>query len=153
IRFAVRPDVDPFGLSPRWRKAYVYACECLLVLLFLHLRFNVPGLFPQVNARAWAFIIMGIAFAGVGLSELFRRWRLDVLSDPLQRTGVFLPLLPLLMFWLKPPAAVRDAVGGVVPGSQPLFAFFDQIPTHFGTYAVLWFLLGVLYAGLAAARR
>ncbi|MFL5339599.1 MAG: hypothetical protein ACJ8F7_05465, partial [Gemmataceae bacterium] len=153
ISFAVRPAIDPFGLTDRWRKSYVYACECLLVLLFLHLRFNVPGLFPPVQAQAWAFIIMGISFAGVGVSELFRRWDQPVLAEPLQRTGVFLPLLPLLMFWLKPPAAVREQVGGLIPGAQPLFAFFDQIPTHFGTYALLWFLLGLLYAGLAAARR
>src|SRR5262249_9529413 len=135
------------------RKSYVYACECLLVLLFLHLRFNVPGLFLPVKAQAWSFIIMAIAFVGVGLSELFRRWQQPVLAEPLQRTGLFLPLLPLLLFWLKPLISVREQVARVIPGAQPMFAFFDQIPTHFGTYALVWFLLGVLYAWLAAARR
>src|SRR5262249_29287283 len=153
IAFAVKPWIDPFGLPERWRTAYVYGSEILLVLLFLHVRFNIPRLFPQVNAQIWAFVIMGIAFVGVGLAELFKRFRLEVLSGPLRRTGVFLPVLPLLMFWLKPPAAVRVWLGDLVTGSVPLMNFFDQIPTDFGTYSILWFLFGLLYAWVAVSRQ
>lgn len=47
---------------------------------------------------------MVIAFVVVGLAELFERRKLDVLATPLRRTGVLLPLIPLLAFWAKPPA-------------------------------------------------
>ncbi len=153
IAFAVRPEIDPFRVPGRWRSGYVYATEVLLVILFLHLRFNVPGMFPSINAQLWAFVIMAIAFIGVGLSELSRRFRLDVFVHPLQRTGLFLPLLPLLMFWMKPPQALREPIISVFPGSKPLLGFFDQIPTDFGNYSMLWFLFGLLYAWLAISRQ
>jgi len=38
------------------------------------------------------------AFVGVGLAELFRRQNSLVLAKPLQDTGAFLPLLPVLGF-------------------------------------------------------
>jgi hypothetical protein len=153
LTFVIRPWTDPFGLPDRYRPAYVYAAELLLVFLFLNIRLNVPWLFPPVSAKAWAFIIMGIAFLGVGLAEMLKRLRLPMLAGPLERTGLFLPALPLLMFWLKPPAAIRDRVGDAVPGMIPLLSFFDQIPTDFGGYAALWLLAGLLYSWLAFVKR
>ncbi|HLW67906.1 MAG TPA: hypothetical protein VKS79_21495, partial [Gemmataceae bacterium] len=153
IAFAVKPWLDPFGLPESGRKLYVYGAELLLMLLFLHVRFNVPGLFPPVPATIWPFLVMAIAFIGVGLSEFFRRYDLPVLSEPLQRTGVFLPLLPLLMFWLKPPAALREPLEANIPGLVPLMKYFDSMPHHFGSYALLWFLVGMLYAWLAVTKR
>jgi hypothetical protein len=96
---------------------------------------------------------MGIAFAGVGLSELFRRRRLPVLAEPLQWTGIFLPLLPLLAFWVRPPAGLLPFAREHVPGLVPLLAYLDRLPQNFGEYALLWFALGVLYAALALGRR
>ena len=153
ILFVVRPEVDPFRTPDRWREGYVYASEVLLVLMFLHLRFNVPGMFPKIEAQAWAFVIMAIAFIGVGLSELLRVLRLETFVRPLQRTGLFLPLLPLLMFWMKPPPSLREPIISVFPGSKPLLGFFDQIPTDYANYSILWFLFGLLYAGLAISRQ
>jgi hypothetical protein len=153
IAFAVKPWLDPFGLPESGRKLYVYGAELLLMLLFLHVRFNVPGLFPPVPATIWPFLVMAIAFIGVGLSEFFRRYHLPVLSEPLQRTGVFLPLLPLLMFWLKPPAALREPLEANIPGLAPLMKYFDSMPHHFGSYALLWFLVGLLYGWLAVTKR
>ena len=71
---------------------------------------------------------MALAYVGVGLGEYFHRRGLSVLAGPLQRTGLFLPLLPLLVFWLRPPLA-------------------------FHTHGLLWFLLSVLYALVAGSRR
>jgi hypothetical protein len=153
ILFAVRPQIDPFRLNNRRRPLYVYAAEALLVLLFLHLRFNVPGLFPAIRGQYWAFVVMAIAFVGVGLAELLRRKDLDVVAGPLQRTGVFMPLLPLLAFWLHPPEAVRAAVVGHFPGAAPLLKYLDQIPQTFDSYALLWLLFGLLYTVLAVSRR
>jgi tetratricopeptide (TPR) repeat protein len=143
--FAVAPGLDPLGLSERGRTLYVYAAEALLALAFVHVRLNVPELFGGWGVKYWAFIVMGIAFLGVGLSEFFERRKLPVLAIPLQRTGLFLPLLPLLAFWTGPLGA------RVISGPQA--AAMGGADLHFGRYAALWFSVSVLYALVAATRR
>ncbi len=96
---ALIPGRDPLGLTERGRTAYVYAAEVFLGLLFLHVRVTMPWLFTGFFARFWPFIVMLIAFGGVGLSEWFARRKRTVLSEPLGNTGVFLPLLPVIGYW------------------------------------------------------
>ncbi|HEY7315789.1 MAG TPA: hypothetical protein VH643_41045 [Gemmataceae bacterium] len=143
VRFAVVPGRDPFGLSERGRTIYVYAVELLLVLFFLHLRLTVPELFRGWLSRYWMFAAMMIAFAGVGLSEFFERRRLRVLAEPLQRTGVFLPLLPLLGFWVRP----------LAPTLPRLLQSLMQHNPGLNTYAKLWLLVCGLYAFVSLTRR
>lgn len=100
ILFALSPQHDPLGLSERGRMKYVYAAEVMLALLFLHIRLTLPWLFTGFIERYWPLAVMAIAYFGVVTSESFRRRKLLVLAQPLERTGVFLPLLPVLGFWL-----------------------------------------------------
>jgi hypothetical protein len=130
IAFAVLPGSDPFGLPERGRTFYVYAGEVLMVLLYAHLRLTMPQLFHHINLRYVPFLILGIAYLGVALSELFRRQGLRVLAEPLQNTGYFLPVIPVLAFWALP-----------APNQ------------HFADYALLWFLVGSLFAAVALVRR
>jgi hypothetical protein len=123
---AVVPGRDPLGLSERGRTIYVYVAEAMLALLFLHIRLSMPWLFRGFFTKYWPFIVVFIAFIGVGLSELFRRQRRDVLAEPLERTGALLPILPVLGFWLTPAQ---------------------------GHYSVLLLMVGVLYAALSVTRR
>jgi hypothetical protein len=126
VGFAVMPGQDPLGLSERGRKAYVYAAEVLFVLMFAHWRLTRPQVFQSsFFLHFWPFVVMGLAFAGVGLGELFARHRIPVLAEPLERTGVFLPMLPVLAFWVLEP----------------------------GNYALIWFLTGLLYALLSVTRQ
>jgi hypothetical protein len=151
--FAVVPGRDPLELSERGRTLYVYAAEVLLVLLLVHLRLNVPDLYPAYLGQYWTVVVMGVAFAGVGLSEWFQRQGLRVLADPLQRTGIFLPLLPLLAFLVTPPAAWRDGLGQAIPGTQPLMRYLAVLAGLYGRHALVWFLLGLLYTLVAVLRR
>jgi hypothetical protein len=144
IRFAVLPGRDPLGLSERGRTAYVYAAEVLLVLLFVHVRLNVPELFTGFAARYWTLLVMLIAYASVGLGEFFERRRLSVLAEPLRRTGVFLPLVPLVGFWTGPLAA--DLVGGPFPAPPGPWLSLER-------YAILWFLVSGLYVFVATTQR
>ena len=153
IRFAVVPGRDPFGLSERGRTIYVYAVELLLVLLFLHIRLNVPELFRGWAGKYWTVIIMLIAFIGVGLSEFFERRKFRVLAEPLQRTGVFLPLLPLLAFWAKPPAPLMHFADANAPGLRPMLGYLEKLPQHFDSYAFLWLLVCALYGLVSLTRR
>ena len=100
VLFALSPRHDPLSLSERGRMRYVYAAEVMLALLFLHIRLTLPWLFTGFIERYWPLAVMVIAYLGVVTSESLRRRKLLVLAQPLERTGVFLPLLPVLGFWL-----------------------------------------------------
>jgi hypothetical protein len=79
---------------------YVYAGEVMLALLFLHIRLTMPWLFTGFIERYWPLVVMSIAYFGVVTSEALRRRKLLVLAQPLERTGAFVPLLPVLGFWI-----------------------------------------------------
>jgi hypothetical protein len=148
IWFAVIPEHDPFALSENWRTKYVYTAEVLLALLFVHVRITAPHLFVSGN---WPLVVLAIAFVGVGLSELFQRLRLPVLAIPLQRTGIFLPLLPLLAFWFQPTQSWLQVAAESAAGLPPLDAMLTQV--DFNRYALYWFLAGGVYLGVALTRR
>ena len=153
ICFAVAPSTDPYRLSEPRRPLYVYAAELLLLFLFVHIRLNVPELFGGVLTQFWPLLVMVIAFIGIGLSEFFDRSGLKVLSQPLKQTGVFLPLLPLLAFWIRPPQAVHDFLVRGFPALQPSLEPLMKLQPNFGRYALTWFALGLLYSWLASINR
>ncbi|WP_171471036.1 hypothetical protein [Frigoriglobus tundricola] len=152
LRFALKPDRDPFALRPARRTVYVYLAEALIVLFFAQIRFNVPELFRGELAKMWTFAVMALAYTGIGLAELFERKKIDVLALPLRRTGVLLPLVPLLAFWAKPPAFVSEFAQTTAPGLGPLLSYLEKLPQHFDTYAWLWFLAGGVYGLVALAK-
>ena len=115
---ALRSDWDPLKLSDRGRTVYVYAAELLGGLLALHLWLALPWLFQfGIVERYWMLIVMAIAAAGAGLSELFERRRLPVLSEPLARTALLLPLVPVVGFWFVDSANVSTKES-VLPASM-----------------------------------
>jgi hypothetical protein len=101
ISVALLPDRDPLSLTEDQRMWYVYTAEVVAALLFAHIYMTMPHLFSGFLSRYWAYIVVAIAFAGVGVGELFRRSGVRVLAEPLGRTGAFLPLLPALAFWAQ----------------------------------------------------
>jgi hypothetical protein len=123
---ALLPGRDPLGLSERGRTVYVYAAEGLAALLFLHIRVTMPWLFRGWFIQFWPLVVMVIAFVGVGLGEVFQRRQKRVLSEPLNNTGVLLPLLPVIGFWF-----VESRVN----------------------YSLLLLSIGVLYASLSVLRK
>jgi hypothetical protein len=93
-------------LSERKRINWVYIAEGLLAVAFIHLRLTEPQLFTGWLRPWWPLVIMLIAFVGAGAAELFQRQGRRVLSQPLWRTGIFLPLLPAIGWWLTPGLAI-----------------------------------------------
>jgi hypothetical protein len=126
IAFALSPDRDPFDLSERGRMNYVYGAEALTIVTILHARLTLPWFFGGFFLTWWPLIVMLLAFTGVGLGELFRRREKLVLAEPLERTGILLPILPVFGFW------VVDS----------------QI-----SYSNLLFLVGLFYGALSVMRR
>lgn len=135
LGFAAVPRWDPLGLTERGRTAYVYAAEALVALTGLHLWLTVPWLFDLgFVEKYWMLIVMAVAFVGAGLSELFHRRRMPVLSEPLRRTALLLPLAPAIGYWL-----MKGTTG------QTWF-LGDASPA-------LWFLMGLFYGFMAVNRR
>ena len=69
---------------------------------------------------------MLIAYFGVVTSEALRRHKLIVLAQPLERTGVFLPLLPVLGFWLASSEVDFSLVLFVVGGLYGLLSILRR---------------------------
>ena len=126
IYFAIKPEHDPLVLSESGRMKYVYVAEVLVALLFMHIRLTMPWLFTGFFAQYWPLVIVFIAFVGVGISEALRLQDVLVVSRPLERTGAFLPLLPVIGFWI-----IDSRVD----------------------YSLLLLVIGVLYASLSILRR
>jgi len=137
IVFAVMPGRDPFDLTQRGRTAYVYVAEALVGILCLHFGLTRPEWFRLgIVEQYWMLIVMAVAFGGEGLAEFFQRRKLPVLSEPLERTALALPLVPAVGFWFE--------------------SFFGHLPDAvFGlSYAspAMWLIVGLFY-GVMAARK
>ena len=153
LTFALSPERDVLRLSERGRTLYVYGAELLIVVLLVHIRLNVPYGIPREYGRYWVFAVMAVAFAGVGLSELFHRRGLKVLAGPLQRTAMFLPLLPVLAFLAHPLAEIRTAANDAAAGFHPFTRYLESLPSDPRMHAAIWFLFGLLYLVVALTRR
>ena len=146
VLFALSPAHDPLNLSQRGRMRYVYVAEIMLALLLLHARLTMPWLFTGFFERYWPIVIMAIAYAGVVASEALRRRKVLVLAQPIQRTGAFLPLLPVFGFWLAQSTVDYSLLLFVVGGLYGLLSILRR-SFAFGVVAAiagnggLWYLL------------
>ncbi len=135
ISLALLPDRGPLKLSEDGRMFYVYAAQVVAALLFAHIYLARPTLFSNYLRPFWPYIVMAIAFAGVGAGELFRRMNLRVLAEPFERTAAFLPLLPAIAFW-------------VISAENSLSYEANDI-----SYSLLLLIIGVLYVVLSVLRK
>lgn len=133
ILMAAIPKYDPFRLSLKRRMLYVYGSEIVLALLFLHIYLTLPELFRGYLLPYWPYIVIAIAFVGAGIGEFFERIGLKVLSEPLQRTGAFLPILPALGFWIH----------GASTQASPVV----------GDYSLVLLLISLVYVGMSIWRK
>ncbi|HEU4837561.1 MAG TPA: hypothetical protein VFS90_24235 [Pyrinomonadaceae bacterium] len=145
VLFAVSPKHDPLSLSERGRRRYVYAAEAMLALLFLHVRLTMPWLFTGFFERYWPLVVMSIAFFGVITSEALRRARLLVVAQPLERTGAFLPLLPVLGFWIASSEVDFSVLLFIVGGLYGLLSILRR-SFGFGLLAAVMGNAGLWYA-------
>src|SRR6185503_15574926 len=145
VLFAVSPNHDPLSLSERGRSRYVYAAEVMLALLFLHVRLTMPWLFTGFIERYWPLVVMSIAFFGVITSEVLRRAQVLVVAKPLERTGAFLPLLPVLGFWIASSEVDFSVLLFVVGGIYGLLSILRR-SFGFGLLAAVMGNAGLWYA-------
>ena len=156
------------------RSACVYGAEATLSLAFVHLRVTKPELFGGALAAYWPLILMAIAFAGVGAAEALRRRYDAVLVRPIEQSGIFLPVLPVLAFWAAPPRSVNFgqlllavaffyglvsalrrsfifAIVGVLAANGALWYLLKQMPGWgFSEHPQVWLIPGALAVLIAA---
>jgi hypothetical protein len=153
LRRALSPIEDKARLTDRARKLHVYLAEALLILVLLHLRLNIPGLFPRLSAHYWALIVMLVAYTGFGLGELCRRRGLHVLSGPLEQTAMLLPVLPLAAFLVRPLALVPIDEHGPFGALHLIPYYLSRLPDDYRLHAAIWLGMGLLYMVAALTRR
>jgi hypothetical protein len=177
ISLAVLPGRDPLVLSEQGRQGYVYAAEVTAGLLFAHLYICRPEWFGLLRPY-WPFVVMAIAFAGVGAAEFFERRRIRVLAEPLANTGAMLPLLPVIGWWVARPTVDYSLVllivgllylalsytrkswaamiAATIAGNGALWALLSDTQMDFATNPQLWLIppaLSVLVAAQINRRR
>ena len=146
VFFSLSPNHDPLALSERGRMKYVYAAELMLALLFMHIRLTMPWLFHGFFKDYWPLVVMALAFLGVIASELLRRQELLVLAKPIERTGAFLPLLPVVGFWMATSQVDYSSLLFIVGGLYGLLSVLRR-SFVFGALAAvagnagLWYVL------------
>lgn len=88
-------------LEDRQRTGLVYLAQAFGGLTWLHY-YLCRGSMAYLGLRqVWPYVVMAIAFASVGLAQWALRRRDTVLADTMKRTAMFLPLIPVVGFWLS----------------------------------------------------
>ena len=180
ITIAVRPKLDPFAMSVQGRTIYVYVAQAVVALLCLHVYFTMPWLFQFGLAQFWPYLMIAIAFGGIGVSRLLQQRRLVVLAQPLFNTAAVLPVLVSIGVFMASDSQADTSLvllgagllylmlsytqqsvmsGGIaiVLGNLALWVFYDKFPNFsFFEYPQLWLIppaVSVLVAGQLLRRK
>jgi hypothetical protein len=116
--------------------------------------------------------LMGVAFASAGVGEIFSRSKIRVLAEPFQRSGLFLPLLPMLGIWMHSGSADRALVlligallylltsisskswismgAAIVAANGSLWTLFTDRGFHFVDHPQLWLIPPAICVLIAA---
>ena len=143
LTIAVRPKQDPFSLTLEGRMGYVYAAEVCVALLMLHLTLSMPWLLEFGLREYWPYITMAICFGGVGLAELLKKRKLQVLSTPLFNTVSIFPVVIVLALFAVDSAADEAMVCFMVGLVYVMISVINQsflsagLGVVFGNFA-LW---------------
>lgn len=89
------------ALSEENRKYVMYGSQLLGGCVCLHLYLCRPDWILIELREFWFYIVMGVAFGTVGITEAARRLGDDLLVKELQRSAFLLPLIPILGFGMN----------------------------------------------------
>lgn len=99
IQFAAWPvGIDRLS-SVQMRTAAVYAAEVVIALACGTGYFMYPELFHGRMINWWPVIMFAIAFGSTALGQMLQRVNLPILADPISRSSLLLPLIPLAGVW------------------------------------------------------
>ena len=105
-----RPDGVPRSLvlvkAPAvQRRLLIVAAQAGAAVTWLHVFLCRPQ-WAFVGVREfWSYVVMGLSFVSVGITEWARRRGDQLISDTLRQTSLYLPLIPVIGFWLSSSSA------------------------------------------------
>lgn len=104
LQFAVYPIrvdylVDGTPPSVLNRKYSVYIFQVVIFCLSSATYFHFSNIFQNVLVRWWPIVFLAIAMLSTGIGELLRRYGQEVIAEPVLRTSLLLPAIPLLSTW------------------------------------------------------
>ena len=100
IQFALVPVGIDQRSSLRSRQAAVYATEAGMSMLALATYLCFPQLFNGLIADWWPLIVYALAMLSAAIGHWATQSRHEVIADPVRRSSLLLPLVPLLGVWL-----------------------------------------------------
>ena len=89
------------SITDQQRTYLLLATQFLGFLTWLHLFLCKPGWAFMGLREHWPYVVMGLAFATVGITEIARRRGDTVMSTTIQKSALYLPLIPVLGLWLS----------------------------------------------------
>ncbi len=91
---------ERIDLSDQQRMQLIIAAQVIAALACLHVLLCKNWSFLGLRAY-WPYIVMGLAFLSVGATQWARRREDHVMSKTLSQTALYLPLIPVVGFWLS----------------------------------------------------
>ncbi len=83
------------------RRRLLYGAQAIAGLAWLHVFLCRTGMAFLGLRQVWPYVVMVLAFASVGLTQWAIRRGDQVLSDAMRKNAMFLPLIPVIGFWLS----------------------------------------------------
>ncbi|MCC9656996.1 hypothetical protein [Rhodopirellula halodulae] len=129
-----RPSIT---LTDNQRKGLLYFAQGIAATTWLHLFLCRTGIAFLGLRQVWPYVVMAIAFASVGLTQWAIRRGDEVLAEVMRRTSMFLPMIPVVGFWLSGSYAV------LMQSEQWSWTFFRGTTSYQGLL-----LVGAIYYGM-----
>ena len=89
------------ALSDQQRTYLILATQAFGFLTWLHIFLCKPTWAFAGLREHWPYVVMGLSFLSVGITEFARRRGDTVMAATIRKTSLYLPLIPMLGLWLS----------------------------------------------------
>lgn len=93
----------PLGIDLRWsrgsRTMLVYFAEASLAGMVASVYLCFPYLFSGILANWWPIVLFVIAMTSLAFGQTLSKTKLEILADPITRSSLLLPVIPLAGVW------------------------------------------------------
>ncbi len=107
LQFAASPHSIDRSASEATRKAAVYFAEVSLAFLCGGCYFHFPELFSGIFVKWWPLVVFAIAMISAGIGEWLLRTNQRIIADPVGRSSLLLPIIPLSGVWFFHPVGAE----------------------------------------------
>lgn len=107
LQFAASPHSTDRLASETTRKTAVYLAEVSLAFLCGGCYFHFPELFSGIFVKWWPLVVFAIAMISAGIGEWLLRTNQRIIADPVGRSSLLLPIIPLSGVWFFHPVGAE----------------------------------------------